>query len=249
MKINSIDRCLSIVDILSHHPNGMKLSEISKELGLNNSTTHHILQTLLPHDYVSQESETKKYSLGFRFLEISRRILDNIDIRKIANSHLQTLHDECREAVHLAILRNAKVIYIDKIDTKVQVSLATYIGFTTDAHAAAGGKILLADLPEERVRSLFGNSTLKIYGKNTIRKIDDLLVELRSVRRQGFAIDDEEYYEGIRCVAAPIQAGGKTIASISVTGSIFTVTPERVKSELIQQVVETGNRISNALKW
>jgi IclR family KDG regulon transcriptional repressor len=249
MKINSIDRCLSIVDLLSRNQNGMKLSEISGELELNNSTTHHILQTLLPHDYVGQDPETKKYSLGFRFLEISRRILDNIDIRKIAGSHLHTLHDECREAVHLAVLRNGKVIYIDKIDTNVQLSLATYVGFATDAHAAAGGKILLSDLPEDRIRSLYGNGSLKIYGKSTISEIDQLLKELKNVKQQGYAIDDEEYYEGIRCVAAPIRAGGKTIASISITGSIFSVTTERIESELINQVMETGKRISKELRW
>jgi DNA-binding IclR family transcriptional regulator len=175
--------------------------------------------------------------------------LDNIDIRKIANEHLQALHDECREAVHLAVLRNGKVIYIEKIDTDVQVSLATYIGFATDAHAAAGGKILLAEMTEDRVRNMYGNGSLKIYGKNTIKKLDALLVELRKIRRQGYAIDDEEYYEGIRCVAAPVRAGGKAIASVSITGSIFTVTPERIERELIKQVMATGNRISEALKW
>ena len=198
---------------------------------------------------MGQDPETKKYSLGFRFLEISRRILDNIDIRKIAGKHLHTLHDECREAVHLAVLRNGKVIYIDKIDTNVQLSLATYVGFATDAHAAAGGKILLSDLPEDRIRSLYGNGSLKIYGKSTISEIDQLLKELKNVKQQGYAIDDEEYYEGIRCVAAPIRAGGKIIASISITGSIFSVTTERIESELINQVMETGKRISEELKW
>jgi DNA-binding IclR family transcriptional regulator len=104
-------------------------------------------------------------------------------------------------------------------------------------------------MPEERIRNLYGNGSLKIYGKNTIKKIDELLVALRKIRQQGYAIDDEEYYEGIRCVAAPVRAGGKTVASVSITGSIFTVTPERIENELINQVVATGNRISEALKW
>jgi DNA-binding IclR family transcriptional regulator len=90
---------------------------------------------------------------------------------------------------------------------------------------------------------------LKIYGKSTISEIDQLLEELKNVKQQGYAIDDEEYYEGIRCVAAPIRAGGKTIASISITGSIFSVTTERIESELIHQVMETGKRISKELNW
>ena len=106
--------------------------------------------------------------------------------------------------------------------------------------------LLKADL---RLRRDNINGSLKKYGKNTIREIDELLAELNKVKQQGYAVDNEEYYEGIRCVAAPIRAGGKIIASVSITGSIFTVTPERIDRELIDQVTQTGKRISEELRW
>ncbi|MEJ2222275.1 MAG: helix-turn-helix domain-containing protein, partial [Desulfobacterales bacterium] len=114
MKINSIERCLKVIDILSDHPAGLKLTEISGHLDLHPSSVHHMVSTLVPHDYITQDPDTKKYSLGFRFLEISRKILDNLDIRKVAHRHLEVLRRDSQEAVHLAMLRDDKVVYIDK---------------------------------------------------------------------------------------------------------------------------------------
>ena len=249
MRLGSIEKSLQIIDLLSRNTQGLRLSHLSSSLNIPPSSAHHILQTLLPHDYVMQDPETKKYSLGFRFLEIGKRILDSLDIRKIANKHLHELHKACGEAVHLALLRNGQVIYIDKIDSPGMLSLATYVGFTTDAYAASGGKVLLSGLSPEDVRDLYRERPLRKFGKRTITNLDQLLEELERVRGQGYAIDDEEYYEGVRCVAAPIRAGGNIVAAVSITGSIFTMTMDRIHQQLKDLVVRTGERISSEMRW
>ena len=249
MKINSIVRCIKIIEILSENPNGLKLTEISNKLDLHPSSVHHIINTLSPYDYITQDPDTKKYSLGFRFLEISRRILDNMDIRKVARRYLEELGKETREAIHLAVLRRNKVVYIDKIDNPGGLSLVTYVGFATDPHAAAGGKVLLAGLPDNQVKDIYLNRRMKNYGKKTITNLSSLMQEIEKIRGQGYAIDDEEYYEGVRCVAAPIRSGGEVLASVSVTGSIFTITMERIERELKSLVTSTAENISNELKW
>lgn len=154
MKLTSLDKSLQVIDLLSENPQGLSLLELSALLNYPKSTVHHILDTLLPYNYILRDPETRKYSLGFKFLEIGRRILDNMDIRRIAHKYLRELHDECKETVHLAILRNGKVIYIDKVDTPGGLSLATYVGFATDPHAAAGGKVLLSELTSREVVSI-----------------------------------------------------------------------------------------------
>jgi DNA-binding IclR family transcriptional regulator len=249
MKINSIERCLKVIDILSDYPAGLKLTEISGHLDLHPSSVHHMVSTLLPHDYITQDPDTKKYSLGFRFLEISRKILDNLDIRKVAHRHLEVLRQECQEAVHLAMLRGDKVVYIDKLDTPSGLSLATYVGFATDPHAAAGGKVLLAGLKDDEVKGIYKNKSLKAYGKNTITRLPALMAELERIRKQGYAVDNEEYYEGVRCVAAPVRSGGQVVASISVTGSIFTMTRGRIEKELAATVVKAADSVSAELHW
>ncbi|UCF90887.1 MAG: IclR family transcriptional regulator [Desulfobacterales bacterium] len=249
MKINSIDRCIKVIETLSENPHGLKLTQLSRKLDLHPSSVHHIVRTLSPYDYIVQDPDTKKYSLGFRFLEISRRIVDNLDIRQVARKHLDKLRKEAQETVHLAVLQGRKVVYIDKIDNPGGLSLATYIGFATDPHAAAGGKVLLAGLPAPNVREIYRNRKLKGYGKKTITTLPLLLDELDKVGKQGYAVDDEEYYEGVRCVAAPVRSGREVVASVSVTGSVFTVTMDRIERELKNLVMAAADKISAELRW
>jgi DNA-binding IclR family transcriptional regulator len=249
LKISSLDKALQIIEFLNKSPQGLSLLELNQKLGFPKSTIHHILSTFIPYDYVTQDTERKKYALGLRFLGISRTILDNIDIRKTAHDHIRKLHQECKEVVHLSILRNGLVTYIDKVQKEGGLSLATYIGFATDPHAAAGGKILLSELSDNELKEIYEKRVLKVYGKNTITNLAGLLEEIKNIRLQGYAIDNEEYYEGARCVAAPIRAGGKIVAALSITGSIFTITMDRIQRELIPLVKKTAEDISANLKW
>jgi DNA-binding IclR family transcriptional regulator len=247
MKVKSIERCLNIIELLSNKPDGMRLSDISSYLDLNVSTVHHILKTLSAREYVAQYPDTKRYTLGFQFLEISKKILDSIDIRKVAHPFLEELYNDCGENVHLSVLRSNKVVYIDMIKNPSGLSLATYIGFSTDPHAAAGGKVLLAAMSPQGLRELYKKRPLKKYQVNTISRMRDLLTALEKIRKDGYAVDDEEYYEGVRCVAAPIYSGKKAVASLSITGPIFSMTKERVHKELIRKVTEKAEEISSAL--
>ena len=249
MKISSLDKALRIIELLSNSPQGLSLLELNQKLGFPKSTIHHILSTFIPYDFVTQDPERKRYALGLRFLGISRTILDNIDIRKTAHDYIRKLHQECHEAIHLSILRNGLVTYVDKVQKGGGLSLDTYIGFATDPHAAAGGKILLSELLNKEVKEIYKNRSLKVYGRNTITTLSGLLEEIKRIRVQGYAIDNEEYYEGVRCVAAPIRAGGKIVAALSITGSIFTITTDRIQRELISLVKKTAGDISANLKW
>lgn len=249
MKLKLLDKSIKIIDLMCENPQGMSLGELNAGLGFPKSTIHHILNTFLPHNYVAQDPESKKYCLGPRFLTLSKVLLDNIDVKKIARKHLSRLHEKCNETVHLAILMNGQVVYIDKIEKPARLSLATYIGFSTDAHAAAGGKVLLCELPPEEISNIYQDRPLKTYGKKTIVNFHKLKTELNKIKKQGYAIDDEEYYEGVRCVAAPIRAGGKIVAAVSITGPAFAITMQRLKDELRELVVKTAEEISSEMQW
>lgn len=250
MKLSSLDKSLQVLEQLVRHPQGLSLLELAGALGYPKSTIHHMLSTFLPYDYVTQDPESRKYRLGFKFLSISKTILDNLDIRMIAHKHLRELHQKCNEAVHLYILQNGYLVCVDKIQEPVGgLSLATYIGFRTDPHAAASGKVLLSELSAEEIKALYKDRPLRVYGKNSITSFAQLMEELDNVRKQGYAIDNEEYYEGARCVAAPVRAGGRIQAAVSVTGSIFTMTMDRINRELVQRVTEAAKSISSEMQW
>jgi len=244
MKLTSIDKCFQIIDLLNRNQQGLTLSAIGERLDFNKSTVHHILKQLIFHGYVRQHPDTKQYALGYKFLEVSSEILANIDVRKIANPHMRKLQEKSQEAVHLTILRGGKVIYVDKVAPPGLVVLSTYIGFAIDAYAHAGGKTLLADLSPEDVKRLYPQEPLKSHGKNTITTLTGLLDELEKIRQDGYAIDDEEFCEGIRCVAAPIRIGGKAVAGLSISGTIFTMARERMNRDLIGLVMKTAGKIS-----
>jgi len=249
MKLSSLDKSLKIIDLLAQNPKGLSLAAISQALHVPSSTAHHILATFVSHGYVSKDPETRKYSLGFKFVSISKTILENLDVRQIAHDYLVKLHEKCRESVFLAVLRDGKIAYIDRINYLSGLSLATNVGFTTEPHATAGGKVLLSGLSRQEIERIYRSRRLRRYGKNTITALHELLKELEKVRQQGYAIDDEEYYEGVRCVGAPIYAGGKIIAALSITGSVFSMTIERIQDELIKLAVSTAKEISSHMKW
>jgi IclR family KDG regulon transcriptional repressor len=104
--------------------------------------------------------------------------------------------------------------------------------------------VLISELGEKSVGLIYKDRPLRIYGKNTITRMAHLLDELENVQKQGYAIDNEEHYDGVRCVAAPIRFRGEIIAAVSLTGSIFSMTIELIKEQLIGMVKETAGRIS-----
>jgi DNA-binding IclR family transcriptional regulator len=248
MKLRTIEKGILLIRLLSEHPKGMALADISRKLATPKSSVHHMLSTFLEYDFVSQDEETKKYSLGSRFFEISSKMLQGIDIREIARKHLIQLNEKSGEIVQLYILRKGKLICIDKVGSPTGgLAISSFIGWTTDPHPSAAGKVLLSELSMKEILGIYSDSALRAYGKNTITDFNELSKELHVVRTQGYAIDDEEYYEGVRCVGAPIRQGGKIVASVSITGSIFTMTMKKITQNLIPMVTMTGEKISDAM--
>ena len=206
-----------------------------------------MLATLMPQSYVMQDPETKKYSLGLKMIELGHCALEQFDIRKHAARHLRKLNEQTGAAAHLAVLRADKLVYVEKVGAHSGLSLVTYVGFATDAHAASGGKVLLAALSEAEIKALYPTGRLKKYAKNTATTVKQLLGQLEQIRKQGYAIDDEEYYEGVRCVAAPVMRHGIAVAAVSVTGSVFTFTQEKMERETIGLVKQAAQALSDEL--
>ncbi len=246
MKLSSLQKTLNLLDVLGEAPSGgLSVTALSSLTGFPGSSVHHMLSTLKDNGYVMQNTETKKYALGFKFLTLSRRVLDGFDLRQIAAPTLRELNERTGEAVFLSVLRGNRVLFIDKVHNEAKFPLATDIGFTSEPHASSSGKILLSELPQEQIMAMYPREELATFGPRTINTRSALLKHLEMVRRVGYALDDEEYYRGIRCIAAPIRVGGTIRASLSITGSVFTMTLDAITSTLVPLVVEAANRISS----
>ncbi len=189
--------------------------------------------------------------MGLKFVELGQTLLSQLDLRKEAEPFLRDLAERTKETIHLVILDRNEIVYIDKVETDRNPSglkMASRIGLRNPAHSSAVGKMILANFSEEELQSFLREETLMRRTKNTITDPILLREHLKSVRKQGYAVDDEENEKGIRCVAAPIYNEiGKTVAAISITVPAFRVTKKTIQETLKKEVMATASKISERL--
>ena len=249
--VQTIDRVSSILDMLAQSAQGISIRELSSAIGLPKGTTHRLLSSLSYFGYVRQDSKTRNYFLGLKFVELGQILLSQLDLRKEAEPFLRDLAERTNETIHLVILDRNEIVYIDKVETDQNPSglkMASRIGLRNPAHSSAVGKMILAHFSEDELRSFFKEKTLVRRTENTITDPIQLREHLKTVRKQGYAVDDEENEKGIRCVAAPVyNETGKTVAAISITAPAFRATKKIIQETLKKEVTETAFKISERL--
>lgn len=246
--VQSIERAIKIMEELATEKDGIGVTELAHRVQLHKSTVHRILNTLMQYGYAEQNPKTEKYRLGTKLLYLGGAILDRMDIRREAHDLLNNLAEEVNETIHLVVPDGDKAIYVDKIDSKRTIRMYSQIGRKAPLHASAVGKAILAFLPPGDVERVI-NKGLERYTKNTIIDPERLKKHLEEIRQKGYAVDDEENEEGIRCVGAPVfDHTGKVIGAISISGPIVTVTSEKIP-ELAEKVIECAKAISYKMGW
>jgi len=246
--VQSIERAIRILEELATEKEGLGVTELSQRVQLHKSTVHRILNTLLLYGYVERNPHTERYRLGMKLLYLGGAILDRMDIRSEARDILDALAKEVNETVHLVVPEGDKAIYVDKIDSRRTIRMYSQIGRRAPYHASAVGKAILAFLPKEEAETIISKG-LERYTKNTITDPEKLRNHLEMIRRKGYAIDEEENEVGIRCIGAPVfDHTGRVVAAVSISGSILTVTRDKIP-ELSKKVVDSARRISEKLGW
>jgi DNA-binding IclR family transcriptional regulator len=247
--IQSLDRGLQLLEIISQSREPMGLPELSEMLKVDRSTVHRLLGTLQKRNFVIQDPVSKRYSMGLQVIELSRRALDGINFRAVAKPYLKRLSNETGESTNLFIHTNNHAVCIDFEASTSPLAVSNDTGVVYIIHATAGGKILLAFMPEALRLKVLSKGTLNAYTPRTLTDINALLAHLQQVRAQGYAVDDEERYVGVRCIAAPIfDHNSKNIAGISVSGPASRMTLDRIP-EVAKKVIEAANDISYELGY
>jgi DNA-binding IclR family transcriptional regulator len=251
--VRAIEKGFDILDFLSKGKQSYSLREISGKLKIPKPTTHRILSTFCGLGCAIQDPVSKDYRLGFRLVELGQAVLDRIDLRKEAESLLKKLADSVQETVHLARLDDGQIVYLDKVERIVNplsLRMVSEIGMRNYAHSSALGKVLLAFLPKEERNTILTQKGLPRRTKNTIVDSEELKEHLVLIKSRGYAVDDEENEDGIRCIAAPIRNyRGEVIAGISISGPAVRITEERINRQLKRQVIETAAEITKKLGY
>lgn len=244
--IQSVERALTIIDLFNEQHTELKITEISSKLNLNKSTVHSLLKTLKKHNYIKQDNDSGKYSLGLKLLERGQFVLNSMDIREIARKYLVDLSVNTGQTTHLVILEGRFGVYIDKVEGASAV-VYSRIGKRVPIHCSAVGKSLMAFKEEEEITTLLEDYDFFPQTDHSITDKHTYLKELEKVREQGFSIDNEENEPGIYCIAVPIfDHSNKVVAAISISTTKQTVTPE-LKEEIVNSLKQTCSEISKTL--
>lgn len=224
-----------------------KLSDISEGLGLNKSTAHRFLASLVRAGYAEQEPKTKAYRLTLKIVGLSAQILDRMEMRDQVRPHLEELAASTSETSHLAVLDDLEIVYVDKVDGGQAVNMASRIGGRGACHSTALGKVLLAARPRPQWERYVEEKGLAPRTERTITVAERFYDELLQVAKRGYAFDDVENEDGIRCVAAPIRDHtGTVVAAMSVSGWTVSMTRGRLRG-IAPVVAARAERASVAL--
>jgi IclR family transcriptional regulator, acetate operon repressor len=215
--IQSIERALDLLDILAGASGELALGEIAAKSKLNNSTCHHLLATLVKRGYVGRNRRTRAYFLGGRITELSNRRLKQFNLADVAAPELKQLAEATGESVHLAVMQGSALVTLTKLESRLPIRVGgDDISKTNAAHATATGKAILAWLPEPEIARVIAANGLLRFTERTIVTISALMEELRLVRRNGCALDNEEFQPGVVCIGAAIRDhAGAVIGAIS----------------------------------
>jgi DNA-binding IclR family transcriptional regulator len=247
--VQVLDRALAALEVLQARPQECSLVELCTALKLHKSTVHRLMMVLEQHRLVDKNPETGRYRLGLRLFEFGSKAIGALDLKRHSRPHLAKLLQEINETVHFCILDDGQVFYVEKVEPERSVRMACTVGSRAPAYCTAVGKAMLAELSDAEVKLIVRRWGLQRATKNTITTAAELKAELSAVRNRGYAVDNEEKEEGLRCVGAAVRGhSGKLIAAISVSGPAFRVTKERIE-EIGQAVMREANLLSEELGY
>jgi DNA-binding IclR family transcriptional regulator len=220
--IQSLERAFSIVEEVARHSDGINLVELSKSVGLHNSTTFHLVKTMVQLGYVTQLKDSKRYRIGSRLFALAAGALDENALLAAATPILERLSAATGETGHFSIRSGHELVVVARTAATGLLQLADRTGTTRPMHATALGKVLLASLPPEQLEEVLAGLEMRRYTSKTIVEREALRKQVEEARKSGVAFDDGEFDADVRCVAMPVHDfSGRVAGAIGISGPIW----------------------------
>ena len=238
--VPAVERALMLLEALDHSARGLNIAELARRLRIPRSTAHSIVLTLERCGYITRDESQRHCTLTSRAYLLGRETMSSELLASAARLPMLRLSAQTGLTSHMAMLEDHQAIYIQKARGSSRASLDTYVGKRTNLHCTAVGKVLLGYAPEPFREKVLERGTYARYTRNTITVATNLRTELRNVRSQGYALDDQEEELNIRCLAVPVfSARGDTLAALSISG-----TCEQLRDNSLRTAVESLYRTS-----
>jgi len=209
----SVIKAFEVLKLIASTKEGVGISEIARELGMAKSTVHGMCSALEELGAVRRDAGTKRYTLGFTLFELGKTAYSQIDLKDLARPFMEELMERTQTSVFLGVLNWDHVTILDVAEPRTELKITSPIGSTISLFAGAVGKVFLAMMEEDPALRMIRSKGLVRYTETSITDVDRYVAEMRAVRAQGFATDDEEYLLGVRAVAAPIVGEGSHVMS------------------------------------
>ncbi|MDA8236106.1 MAG: IclR family transcriptional regulator [Clostridia bacterium] len=245
--VQAVLKALDIMEALCRNPHS-GVRELSEKVGLNRSTVNRLVATLEQAGYVEQDRERGKYRASLRLFELGNKVVQDLDIKERAYPIMQKLSKATEETIYLAVLDGNQFLYVSIIDSPQMLRCSANIGISPPMYCSASGKVILTYLSEDR-KLAFLPEKFHLYGPNTISNFTDLEAELAGIRRNGYAIDDEEWNPDTRALAAPVWNYDRKIqATLSIAGPKVRMPRQRME-EIAQLLVKGAQELSASLGY
>jgi DNA-binding IclR family transcriptional regulator len=244
--VQSLGRAFAILEEIARHRDGIGLAELSKMVGLHNSTAFHLAKTMVSLGYIRQERDSKRYRIGLPLFALAASALDEIEMVNIATPILEQLSRETGESGHFAVRMGDAVVVIARTSGSGAFQLTDRVGVVRPAHCTALGKVILASLDDDQIKRFLQRAELKPSTKKSITEVSALLREIADVKRTGIAFDQGEFNLEVRCIAvATKDFTGQTIGAIGISGPIWRESSQALQTKT-KAVLSAGARLSAA---
>lgn len=239
------ERIFSVIEYLALN-GAMGLQELSTALGLNKSTVHRILNSLICMDYVRQDTESSKYNLSFKICSLSNQILEKNSMIDIARPYIKALSNDSGETVHLVQIDGVNATYIDKVEaSRNSVRMISMVGKSIPLYCSGVGKAMLADMPDEKIESIWKHSVIRRLTEHTVTRYADFMDLIHKVRKDGYAMDNEENELGVRCIAVSLKGyNGRSTYAVSISAPKDRMSDERIQ-ELKEMILNAKQQIES----
>ena len=249
MKINSVDKAITILNCFSAEKPVLGVGEIGKITGFTPSTVSRLLSTLESRGVVEKAEGYGKYQLGYRIHLWGMVSQKRNNLATIAKPVMEKLRDKCGEEVSLYILSDRRRICLERIPSKHGIAMVGSVGGSFPLHAGASGRVLLAFLPEEKRKEIIENEPLERFTPQTITDPVKLEETFEEIRKKGYGFSKEEREPGAYSVVAPIRnANNRVVASLCIAGPLYRLSDNQMKLN-IKSVSEVAEEISKRIGY
>jgi IclR family transcriptional regulator, pca regulon regulatory protein len=245
--VQSLERGLEVIRAFdADHPQ-LTLSDVARSAGITRAAARRFLLTLAELGYV--RADGRWFSLTPRVLELGYAYLSSLSLPEVAEPHLERLVADVRESSSVSVLDGADIVYVARVPVSRIMTVAINVGTRFPAYATSMGRVLLAGLPPEALDAYLADVRLGRLSRHTMTSPTDLRAELEQVRRQGWAMVDQELEEGLRSVAAPVRDRlGRVVAAVNLSTHASRTSLEAIRRHLVPPLLETAARIEADLR-